>query len=91
MDKQSSVLLVSDEDLERCDGEEGTFTTKQLFLFAWQIAKGMVIISHAILAIISLNFSDNGLFFIQHSYLRIREDNFIHWISRYPAEQMYSN
>ena len=62
MDKQSSALLVSDEDLEGCDGEEeGTFTTKQLFLFAWQIAKGMVIISHTILTIISLNFSDNGL------------------------------
>ena len=54
MDSQSSVVLVSDEDLEECDGdEEGTFTTKKLFSFAWQIAKGMVIISHTILTTIS--------------------------------------
>ena len=66
MDSQSSVVLVLDEDLEECDGdEEETFTTKQLFSFAWQIAKGMVIILVTLfLPTISLNSSDNGIFFI---------------------------
>ena len=65
MDSQSSVVLVLDEDLEECDGdEEETFTTKQLFWFAWQIAKGMVIIPVTLfLPTISLNSSENGIFF----------------------------
>ena len=38
------VIGQIDEDLSRDEKEEEeSFQTKQLFLFAWQIAKGMVI------------------------------------------------
>ena len=38
------VIGQIDEDLSSDEKEEGeSFQTKQLFLFAWQIAKGMVI------------------------------------------------
>ena len=45
---QASAMSLSSENLEEsdedpCDVEEN-FSTKQLFSFAWQIAKGMVII-----------------------------------------------
>ena len=45
---QASAMPLSIENLEEsdedpCDVEEN-FSTKQLFSFAWQIAKGMVII-----------------------------------------------
>ena len=33
----------SDEDSSEEEGDEESFRTKQLFSFAWQIAKGMVI------------------------------------------------
>ena len=40
-------MLLSIENLDEAaniEEEEDSFTTKQLFSFAWQIAKGMVII-----------------------------------------------
>ena len=45
---EASAMPISTENLEEsdedpCDVEEN-FSTKQMFLLAWQIAKGMVII-----------------------------------------------
>ena len=36
-------ILLSTQDLQDDDEEADDFTTRQLFSFAWQIAKGMVI------------------------------------------------
>ena len=45
----TSTILKSTENNDDDDDEEGdSFTTQQLFSFAWQIAKGMVGISMAI-------------------------------------------
>ena len=41
---QTAAMFLSTENLEEAYDEEDkdSFTTKQLFSFAWQIAKGMV-------------------------------------------------
>ena len=49
---QASAMPLSTENLEESDedpcDEEENFSTKQLFSFAWQIAKGMVIIIYVL-------------------------------------------
>lgn len=42
--KQTAGNLLSTENLDDGNREDGSFTSQQLFLFAWQIAKGMVTI-----------------------------------------------
>ena len=42
---RSPVMLLSTNNSEKCGDEDDSFTTQQLFSFAWQIAKGMVVIS----------------------------------------------
>ena len=52
--------MLSSKNIEKDDSdepEEDTFTTQQLFCFAWQIARGMVII-RAVLNILRLSYSD---------------------------------
>ena len=38
------MILQTDNHEEIGEGDSDSFTTKQLFSFAWQIAKGMVIV-----------------------------------------------
>ena len=42
-----SIENLEESDEDSCDIEEN-FSTKQLFSFAWQIAKGMVIIIYVL-------------------------------------------
>ena len=44
----ADAILVSSKNIDDDEEEEDSFTTQQLFSFAWQIAKGMVGINKAI-------------------------------------------
>ena len=44
----AAAILVWSENIDDDEEEEDSFTTQQLFSFAWQIAKGMVGINKAI-------------------------------------------
>ena len=45
---KAAAILVSSKNIDDDEKEEDSFTTQQLFSFAWQIAKGMVGINRAI-------------------------------------------
>ena len=46
---RTSAMLLSTESLDEDDiKEDESFSTQQLFQFAWQIAKGMVILTSAL-------------------------------------------
>ena len=48
---KATDMLVSNENLDENNTEDDSFTTQQLFSFAWQIAKGMVCFYYIIMVI----------------------------------------
>ena len=59
---RTATTMLSSKNIEKDDSDEpekDTFSTQQLFCFAWQIARGMVII-RAVLNILRLSCSDSN-------------------------------